>query len=142
MNTSGSAKLMRLLKLMKLMKMVRIYKASRVFVQLKTRLLMKSSETNLIKYLFILLIMTHWIACGWGLLPQLDTNANGGVDPITQGPDGRFVTVASANKVVTVTTGDWIVRLTVQVLLIDWIVRLTFMHCSCTTHARHRWGTN
>jgi hypothetical protein len=70
-----NVKLMRLLKLMKMAKLVRIYKSSRMFKKMKSKLTLKSSEYNLLKYFMIFIFALHWTACAWGIFPQLDTNS-------------------------------------------------------------------
>jgi hypothetical protein len=70
-----NVKLMRLLKLMKMAKLVRIYKSSRMFKKMKSKLFLKSSEYNLLKYFMVFIFALHWTACAWGIFPQLDTNS-------------------------------------------------------------------
>jgi hypothetical protein len=73
----ASVKLIRFVKLLKLAKMVRLARSSRAFTSLKARLHYSSSTWELIKYLLLLLSITHWIACGWGLFPQFNDNELG-----------------------------------------------------------------
>jgi CRP-like cAMP-binding protein len=80
----SSMKLLRLLKILKLTKLARIYRASKMLIRLKSRSNMKSADWNLLKFITIVLVVTHWTACAWGCFPQfssvrspiqLDTNS-------------------------------------------------------------------
>jgi potassium voltage-gated channel Eag-related subfamily H protein 7 len=72
---ASSMKLLRLLKILKLTKLARIYRASKMLMKLKSRSNMKSADWNLLKFITIVLIVTHWTACAWGCFPQFSSSA-------------------------------------------------------------------
>jgi potassium voltage-gated channel Eag-related subfamily H protein 7 len=66
----GKVRVLRLLKILKITKLARIVKAAKIFKQIATHFMMSSTTKQLIKYLFMIILCTHWIACGWSFLPK------------------------------------------------------------------------
>jgi hypothetical protein len=67
----GKLRILRLLKILKITKLARIIKAAKVFKQLATYFMLSSTTKQLIKYLFMISLCMHWIACAWGFLPKI-----------------------------------------------------------------------
>jgi CRP-like cAMP-binding protein len=67
----GNLRILRLLKILKITKLARIIKAAKVFKELATYLMLSSTTKQLVKYLFMIGLCMHWIACAWGFLPTI-----------------------------------------------------------------------
>lgn len=65
----GQMKLLRLLKILKLTKLLRLVKSARIFKRVATHLGLTFGIQLLIKYFVIMVCATHWVACGWGMVP-------------------------------------------------------------------------
>jgi len=65
-------KIMRLLRVLRLIKLVRILKASRLVVRWQNRMSVKSSTTHLIKFIVLITIACHWMACVWGFVGLME----------------------------------------------------------------------
>mmetsp|Transcript_19855 Transcript_19855/g.41446 ORF Transcript_19855/g.41446 Transcript_19855/m.41446 type:complete len:805 (+) Transcript_19855:127-2541(+) len=60
-----SLKIIRVIRLLRLLKLARIFKASRIFKRLESRLSISFSIIGLVKFAVLLLVIGHWMACGW-----------------------------------------------------------------------------
>merc|ERR1719456_1075087 len=60
-------KFMKIVRLMRLLKLVRVFKASRVFKRWETRVAINYSKLALVKFLVLMVVSGHWMACFWGL---------------------------------------------------------------------------
>jgi hypothetical protein len=60
-----------ILRLIRLAKMGRILKASRVLVRLRTSINLKNSTINLMRNMVLMVLATHWVACAWLLILEL-----------------------------------------------------------------------
>merc|ERR1711959_1964 len=60
-------KFMKVVRLMRLLKLVRVFKASRVFKRWETRVAINYSKLALVKFIVLMLVSGHWMACFWGL---------------------------------------------------------------------------
>lgn len=64
-------KSVRLIRLLRLLKLVRILKASRMFTRWESKIGTSYGVLSLIKFLVMGFVTAHWIACVWGIAPQL-----------------------------------------------------------------------
>ena len=58
-------KLLRVIRLLRLLKLARVIRSSRIFKRLESRIALSYSVQGLIKFVIILLIFGHWLACAW-----------------------------------------------------------------------------
>jgi voltage-gated potassium channel Kch len=65
-------KILRVLRLLKLMKLLRIFRAARIFQRLETQYTIDYSALELVKFGILALTCSHWMACAWGLLADLE----------------------------------------------------------------------
>jgi hypothetical protein len=66
----GKMKVLRIIRLMRLLKLVRIMRASRIFKRWETSISISYSLLSLIKFLVMIVIVGHWLACAWALLHE------------------------------------------------------------------------
>jgi potassium voltage-gated channel Eag-related subfamily H protein 7 len=64
----GKMKALRIIRLLRLLKLVRIVRASRIFKRWETSISISYSVLSLIKFLLMIIIFGHWLACAWALL--------------------------------------------------------------------------
>jgi potassium voltage-gated channel Eag-related subfamily H protein 7 len=70
----GNTRILRLLKIAKIAKLMRIIKAAKVFHQIAAMLMLSSTSKQLCKYLSMILLCTHWIACAWAFVSKLQAS--------------------------------------------------------------------
>eukprot|EP00949_MAST-11_sp_MAST-11-sp1_P002609 g2609.t1 len=58
----------RLIRLARLLKLIRVFRAAKIFGRLQSRIGMSYSQMALTKFGIVLVIMAHWIACGWHMM--------------------------------------------------------------------------
>jgi potassium voltage-gated channel Eag-related subfamily H protein 7 len=85
-------KMLRLLKILKITKLVRMAKAVRIFKRIATTLNMSNTSKMLLTYIVLIVVVTHWIACAWGLVARLlsDDKVHDSIYYATEG--GRLLT--------------------------------------------------
>jgi len=66
----GKMKALRIIRLMRLLKLVRIMRASRIFQRWETDISVSYSMMSLSKFLLMIVIVGHWLACAWALLHE------------------------------------------------------------------------
>jgi len=64
----GKMKALRIIRLLRLLKLVRIVRASRIFKRWETSISISYSVLSLMKFLLMIIIFGHWLACAWALL--------------------------------------------------------------------------
>jgi len=64
-------KVLRVLRLLRLIKLLRVLRAARIFKRLENRLGISFIAKQLCTYLIMALMMIHWAACAWIIIPQL-----------------------------------------------------------------------
>jgi hypothetical protein len=65
---------LRLIRLLRLMKMLRLLRANRMFSRLEARFAIDYSLLQLYSYLAMLIMLMHWLACGWFMLTIVEMN--------------------------------------------------------------------
>jgi voltage-gated potassium channel Kch len=65
-------KILRAMRLLKLMKLLRILRAGRIFQRLETQFTIDYSALELVKFGILALTCSHWMACAWGLVADLE----------------------------------------------------------------------
>ena len=71
-STVGHLKLLRIIRLLRMFKIVRVFRASRIIRRWEAQLGMSFALVSLSKFFFGTLILAHWMACLWGLIPQFE----------------------------------------------------------------------
>ncbi|KAF0694782.1 Aste57867_14380 [Aphanomyces stellatus] len=66
-------KIIRIIRLFRLIKLVRVLRASRIYSRWEAVLGFKYTTVKLAKFLSGVLILAHWLACLWGLTPNLES---------------------------------------------------------------------
>ncbi len=56
---------LRTLRLLRLLKLLRIIRATRIFSRWETHVSISYGQLALMKFLVMILIMSHWVACAW-----------------------------------------------------------------------------
>ena len=56
---------LRTLRLLRLLKLLRIIRATRIFARWETHVSISYGQLALVKFLVLILVMSHWVACGW-----------------------------------------------------------------------------
>ncbi|KDO27239.1 hypothetical protein SPRG_07488 [Saprolegnia parasitica CBS 223.65] len=70
-------KIIRVIRLFRLVKLARVFRASRIYSRWEAILGFKYTSVKLAKFLSSVLMLAHWLACLWGLTPQLEAVADG-----------------------------------------------------------------
>ena len=65
-------KILRAMRLLRLMKLLRILRAGRIFQRLETLYTIDYSALELVKFGILALTCSHWMACAWGLVADLE----------------------------------------------------------------------
>merc|ERR1719272_182599 len=60
-------KVMKIIRLLRLLKLVRVFKGSQVFKRWETKVPVNYSKLALSKFIVVMLVSGHWMACFWGL---------------------------------------------------------------------------
>ena len=68
----GKLKILRVLRLLRLMKLLRILRAGRIFQRLETQYQIDYSKLELGKFAILAMITSHWMACAWGIVADLE----------------------------------------------------------------------
>ena len=68
----GKLKILRVLRLLRLMKLLRILRAGRIFQRLETQYQIDYAQLELVKFGILALVTSHWMACSWGILADLE----------------------------------------------------------------------
>jgi voltage-gated potassium channel Kch len=68
----GKLKILRVLRLLRLMKLLRILRAGRIFQRLETQYQIDYSKLELVKFAILAMITSHWMACTWGIVADLE----------------------------------------------------------------------
>jgi len=61
-------KIVRVFRVLRLMKLLRVLRTNRLLTRYRDRLSVPYSHLELVKFITILLLMSHWMACIWGLV--------------------------------------------------------------------------
>jgi hypothetical protein len=64
-------KILKVIRLLRLIKLLRIMRASRVMKRLENQIGLSFRAISLLKFLTMIIILVHWIACLWNLIPGL-----------------------------------------------------------------------
>uniref|UniRef100_A0A7S2BDX6 Ion transport domain-containing protein n=1 Tax=Florenciella parvula TaxID=236787 RepID=A0A7S2BDX6_9STRA len=64
-------KMVRIIRLLRLLKLFRVLKASRVYKRWEARVAIPYAYVALMKFSILLMMMGHWMACGWNLVAAL-----------------------------------------------------------------------
>ena len=57
----------RLIRLLRLLKLLRVIRVSRVFARYETKFAVSYAKLSMLRYIVILIICAHWMACIWGM---------------------------------------------------------------------------
>jgi len=66
--------ILRFIRILRIMKLVRVFRASRIFARWKAHIELPIAIILLVKYSCIILMVAHWLACLWGLVPTLENS--------------------------------------------------------------------
>ena len=69
---SGKLKGTRIVRLLRLLKLLRMLRASRVWVRAEARVWISYSVLNIFKFVVLMFVFSHWAACMWALLANLE----------------------------------------------------------------------
>jgi len=62
----------RLIRVLRLLKLARVLKASRMLARYEAKLSISYSALSMAKLMVMMIIVSHWVACLWGLLAELE----------------------------------------------------------------------
>ena len=65
-------KIFRVVRLLRLVKLARVFRASRIFERWESALGLTFAVLKLAKFIFGVMMLSHWMACLWGLVPQIE----------------------------------------------------------------------
>jgi CRP-like cAMP-binding protein len=71
---ASSLKILRTVRLLRLVKLARVFKAAKIFSKVQNYFEWTFTMTYLIQMAIICLVIIHWFACFWGMLPALAEN--------------------------------------------------------------------
>ena len=74
---SGPVKGTKLLRIMRLLKLLKVLKSSAIIERWQSSVAITSSNLQLITFSLITVVLLHWFACGWCLLPNLQGSQRG-----------------------------------------------------------------
>lgn len=66
--------LVKIIRLLRLLKLFRVLKASRVYKRWEARVAIPYAYVALMKFSVLLIVMGHWMACGWALVAALQSS--------------------------------------------------------------------
>jgi hypothetical protein len=95
-NALRRMKILRLLKALKIAKLIRMAKGVRMFKQLATKANLTNRSRMLLKYGVIITMVTHWIACAWGLVARIQSEDQVHAAIFSQQDEGRRALKGSA----------------------------------------------
>jgi hypothetical protein len=84
-------KILKVIRLLRLVKLLRIMRASRVMKRLENQIGLSFRAISLIKFLVMILVLVHWIACLWNLIPGLQGDTSDLDECCASWHDGRVV---------------------------------------------------
>jgi len=64
-------KLLRIVRVLRLLKLVRVVKASRLIARYQTRISIPYSKLELVKFVILITLFSHWLGCSWGMLADM-----------------------------------------------------------------------
>ena len=99
-DNASRLKIIRLVRLMRLLKLIRVVKASRIYERFEEKISVSYSIISLIKFLVLLLVFGHWLACCWCLVAVMEPPGEyTWIDALreTLEEDGRSETVYEVN---------------------------------------------
>ena len=67
-----SLRIVRVIRLLRLLKLMRLLRASRIFKRWQTAITIPYFLQSLFKYMMIVVITGHWMACGWGIAEDME----------------------------------------------------------------------
>jgi hypothetical protein len=65
-------RIVRVIRLLRLLKLARLLRASRIFKRWQTLLTIPFYLQSLLKYMMIIVVTGHWMACGWGIAEDME----------------------------------------------------------------------
>ena len=74
---SGPVKMTKVMRVMRLFKLLKVLRSSAIIERWQSSIAISSSRLSLITYSFIAVVLLHWFACGWCLLPVLQGSQRG-----------------------------------------------------------------
>ena len=80
--TLQQLKVLRVIRLFRLIKLARVLRASRIFKRWETKIAMSYAMQSLIKFVIIVIITTHWLACFLRLIVSLEINFDDKGNPL------------------------------------------------------------
>lgn len=75
----GQLKILRVVRFIRLLKLARVFRASRIFSRWESALGLTFAVLKLVKFVFGVLLLGHWMACLWGAIPQFEGEETGDV---------------------------------------------------------------
>jgi hypothetical protein len=72
-STGMLLKAVRIVRVARLLKLLRVLRASRIVTRWQSQLNLSSTTQSLFTAWFAFIILVHWLACLWALMPQLQT---------------------------------------------------------------------
>ena len=72
----GSMQTLRLIRLLRLGKLLRVLRAARIFRRLESSFAVDYTALELTKFACVTVSIAHWMACGWGLVAELEHSHN------------------------------------------------------------------
>lgn len=73
----GTVKATKLLRILRLVKLLKVLKSSAIIERWQSIVAISSSKQMLLTYSFVTVVLLHWFACGWCLLPSLQGSQRG-----------------------------------------------------------------
>ena len=67
-------KLLRILRIVRLAKLLRILRSSRIFQRFENQMEISYGLIRLYKFLLMVIVLCHWLACLWGLVLQVESS--------------------------------------------------------------------
>jgi CRP-like cAMP-binding protein len=110
-SNASSLRLLRLLRLFRLLKLLRVVRASRIIQRWETVIDLRYSLLSLAGFILGILLLAHWGACLWGMIPQLEASEDNwmvayGVDEATSSSKYLAALYWSFMTVTTIGYGD------------------------------------
>lgn len=74
--TARNAKVLRVLRLFKAVKVLRVVRSAAIFKRWESRMSIRYSQFTIIKCIIFCFLLTHWMACLWGLTAVMEDNVD------------------------------------------------------------------
>ena len=87
--------IIRIIRLLRLAKLARILRAGRMFERWETKMVFKYRDIALIRFIVIVLLVVHWLACLWRLVLEFEETEDVPLDPVPNDPNGPAWLLAS-----------------------------------------------